>query len=278
MGESLPQEYPYAVEGADTKVMARDFDDRVDILPVSDPNVFSQAQRIALSQTKLQLAGAAPEMHNMYEVYRDMYDALGVRDAERIMKRVPDEEPMPKDPAQENIDALDMIELRAFEGQNHQAHIMAHLVFGTSPMVQGLPAVAMALQKHVMEHVRIEAKEKAVAAYFQQAQAANVQLPPEEEELQIEALVAQFVAEGMQNVKQLSAQISGQVPIRWSNSKSKSFRFGHKQSSPTRSLSKRNLICKRPTSVSGRINSSSVWLVRNVRHSRVLMQPCSESL
>tara|TARA_R100001440_G_scaffold26434_2_gene43034 strand:+ start:2674 stop:5112 length:2439 start_codon:yes stop_codon:yes gene_type:complete len=212
MGESLPQEYPYAVEGADTKVMARDFDDRVDILPVSDPNVFSQAQRIALSQTKLQLAGAAPEMHNMYEVYRDMYDALGVRDAERIMKRVPDEEPMPKDPAQENIDALDMIELRAFEGQNHQAHIMAHLVFGTSPMVQGLPAVAMALQKHVMEHVRIEAKEKAAAAYFQQAQAANVQLPPEEEELQIEALVAQFVAEGMQNVKQLSAQISGQGP------------------------------------------------------------------
>ena len=60
MGESLPQEYPYSVEGADTKVMARDFDDRVDILPVSDPNVFSQAQRIALSQTKLQLAGAAP--------------------------------------------------------------------------------------------------------------------------------------------------------------------------------------------------------------------------
>lgn len=212
MGESLPQEYPYAVEGADTKVMARDFDDRVDILPVSDPNVFSQAQRIALSQTKLQLAGAAPEMHNMYEVYRDMYDALGVRDAERIMKRVPDEEPMPKDPAQENIDALDMIELKAFEGQNHQAHIMAHLVFGTSPMVQGLPAVAMALQKHVMEHVRIEAKEKAVAAYFQQAQATNVQLPPEEEELQIETLVAQFVAEGMQNVKQLSAQISGQGP------------------------------------------------------------------
>lgn len=212
MGESLPQEYPYAVEGADTKVMARDFDDRVDILPVSDPNVFSQAQRIALSQTKLQLAGAAPEMHNMYEVYRDMYDALGVRDAERIMKRVPDEEPMPKDPAQENIDALDMIELRAFEGQNHQAHIMAHLVFGSSPMVQGLPAVAMALQKHVMEHVRIEAKEKAAATYFQQAQAANVQLPPEEEELQIEDLVAQFVAEGMQNVKQLSAQISGQGP------------------------------------------------------------------
>jgi hypothetical protein len=107
--------------------MKTDFDDRVDIIPVSDPNVFSQAQRIALAQTKLQLAGAAPEMHNMYEVYRDMYDALGVRDVDRIMRRIPDDEPTPKDPAQENIDAMDMIPLKAFEGQEHQAHIMAHM-------------------------------------------------------------------------------------------------------------------------------------------------------
>ena len=77
MSESLPDEYPYAVEGEDSAVKATDFDDRVDVIPVSDPNVFSQAQRIALAQTKLQLAGAAPDLHNMYEVYRDMYDALG---------------------------------------------------------------------------------------------------------------------------------------------------------------------------------------------------------
>ena len=159
MAESLPPEYPYAVEGAESAVKQTDFDDRVDVLPVSDPNVFSQAQRIALAQTKLQLAGAAPEMHNMHEVYRDMYDALGVKDVDRIMRRIPDEEPMPKDPAQENIDVMDMIPLKAFEGQEHQAHIMAHMVFGSTPMVAGMPAMAMALQKHIMEHVKIAAQE-----------------------------------------------------------------------------------------------------------------------
>jgi hypothetical protein len=196
MSESLPQEYPYSVEGADSRVMATDFDSRVDVLPVSDPNVFSQAQRIVLAQTKLELAGAAPDLHNMYEVYRDMYEALGVRDVDRLMKRLPDEEPKPTDPAQENIDSLDMITLKAFEGQEHQAHIMSHLVFGASPMVASLPPVAIALQKHVLEHVKLQAMEQAMA-----------QRP--QNELQYEALVAQGVAAGMQQVRELSAQISG---------------------------------------------------------------------
>jgi len=212
MSESLPQEYPYSVEGADSTVMRTDFDDRVDVLPISDPNVFSQAQRIALAQTKLQLAGAAPEMHNMYEVYRDMYDALGVRDTDRIMKRIPDEEPTPKDPAQENIDAMDMIQLKAFEGQEHEAHIMAHMVFGSTPMVGGMPAIAMALQKHIMEHVRIAAREKAAVAFIQSRQAAGGEAATEEEMLQIEGMTAQFIAEGMQMVKQMSQQVSGQGP------------------------------------------------------------------
>ena len=208
MAESLPPEYPYAVEGAESAVKQTDFDDRVDVLPVSDPNVFSQAQRIALAQTKLQLAGAAPEMHNMHEVYRDMYDALGVKDVDRIMRRIPDEEPMPKDPAQENIDVMDMIPLKAFEGQEHQAHIMAHMVFGSTPMVAGMPAMAMALQKHIMEHVKIAAQEQAMQVLAQQMP----QAAPEEAELAMQGLVAQFIAEGMQQVKQLSQQVSGQGP------------------------------------------------------------------
>tara|TARA_Y100001980_G_C14554064_1_gene340142 strand:- start:1853 stop:4291 length:2439 start_codon:yes stop_codon:yes gene_type:complete len=212
MSESLPEEYPYSVEGAEASVKARDFDDRVDVIPVSDPNVFSQAQRIALAQTKLQLAGAAPEMHNMYEVYRDMYDALGVKDTDRIMRRVPDEEPQPKDPAQENIDVLDMIQLKAFEGQEHEAHIMAHMVFGSTPMVAGMPAVGIALQKHIMEHVRIAARERAAVEFIQQRQADGGQPATEEEMLAIESLTAQFVAEGMQALKQLSQQVSGQGP------------------------------------------------------------------
>ena len=212
MSESLPQEYPYSVEGADATVMRTDFDDRVDVLPISDPNVFSQAQRIALAQTKLQLAGAAPEMHNMYEVYQDMYEALGVRDTDRIMKRIPDDEPTPKDPAQENIDAMDMIPLKAFEGQEHEAHIMAHMVFGSTPMVGGMPAIAMALQKHIMEHVKIAAREKAAVAFIQSRQAAGGEAATEEEMLAIEGLTAQFVAEGMQMVKQMSQQVSGEGP------------------------------------------------------------------
>ena len=207
MGESLPDEYPYAVEGEDSAIKATDFDDRVDVVPVSDPNVFSQAQRIALAQTKLQLAGAAPDLHNMYEVYRDMYDALGVKDTDRIMKRVPDEEPTPKDPAQENIDVMDMVTLKAFQGQDHESHIMAHLVFGASPMIANMPAMAIALQKHCMEHVQIQAEEMAMMEMRKQGPMA-----PEQQEMLMEAIKAKFVAQGMQQLKQLSQQASGQGP------------------------------------------------------------------
>ena len=209
MSESLPQRYPYTVPGGDEKIMQADFDGRVDVVPVSNPNVFSQAQRIVMAQTKLQLATQAPELHNLAEVFRDMYEALGVTDIDRIMKSVPEEEPKPIDPAQENINALDMVELHAFEGQNHQAHITAHLVFGASPMVGGMPPVAMALQKHVMEHVQIAAKEQAAVAYLQQMQQKGGQPATDDEMLEIERMTAQFVAEGLQQVKELSGQLSG---------------------------------------------------------------------
>jgi hypothetical protein len=207
MSESLPDEYPYAVEGEDSAVKATDFDDRVDVIPVSDPNVFSQAQRIALAQTKLQLAGAAPDLHNMYEVYRDMYDALGVKDTDRIMKRVPDEEPTPKDPAQENIDVMDMVVLKAFQGQDHESHIMAHLIFGASPMIGNMPAMAIALQKHCIEHVQIQAEEMAMMEMRKQGPMA-----PEQQEMLMESIKAKFVAQGMQQLRQLSQQASGQGP------------------------------------------------------------------
>jgi len=163
-------------------------------------------------QTKLQLAGAAPELHNMYEVYKDMYEALGVKDIDRVMKSIPDEEPTPKDPAQENIDSMDMVPLQAFEGQEHEAHIMAHMVFGSTPMVAGMPAIAMALQKHIMEHVKIAARERAAVQFIQSRQAVGGEAATEEEMLQIEGLTAQFIAEGMQMVKQMSQQVSGQGP------------------------------------------------------------------
>jgi len=203
MSESLPQEYPYTVAGDDASIMASDFDERVDIIPVSNPNVFSQAQRIALSQTKMQLAGQAPELHNMHEIYRDMYESLGITDIDRIMKELPDEEPRPLDPAQENINALDQMQLRAFEGQDHQAHITAHLVFGASPMVGQLPPVAMMLQKHILEHIKVQSEEQAMQ---------QMQQTPGADEMQYQAMVAQMVAQGMQQAKEQSGQLSGQGP------------------------------------------------------------------
>ena len=209
MSESLPQEYPYSVPGADETVMREDFDDRVDVVPVSNPNVFSQSQRIMLAQTKLQLASQAPEIHNMHEVFSDMYDALGVTDTDRLLKSVPSDTDEPVDPAQENINALDMLPLKAFEGQNHQAHITAHLLFGTSPIVGGMPPVAVAVQKHVMEHVQIAAREQAAVAYLQQVQQQGGQPADEEQMLQVEQMTAQFIAEGLQQLKDLSGQLSG---------------------------------------------------------------------
>jgi hypothetical protein len=206
MSEYLPQEYPYSIENAEQSVMASDFDDRVDIIPVSNPNIFSQAQRIALAQTQMQLAAQAPELHNMYEAFRRMYEALGVRDIDKILRAPSSDEPIPKDPAQENIDALENTELKAFEGQDHDAHIMAHLVFGSSPLALASPKVAIDLQKHVMEHAKLKAQEQTMILFMQQNQGLS---PTEDQMIEYEAMTAQIIAQEMQNVKMLSAQIAG---------------------------------------------------------------------
>jgi len=209
MSEFLPDEYPYSITGVDGSVRKEDFDDRVDVLPVSNPNVFSQAQRISLAQTKMQLATSAPDMHNMYEVFRDMYEALGVRDIDRVLKRTPEPEAIPKDPAQENIDVLDQIGLKAFEGQDHEAHIMAHMVFGSTPLVAQSPPMAVALQKHIMEHVKIGARERAAVDLIQAGQGQAI---TDEQMIDMEGKTAQYVAEGMSQLKALSGQLSGQGP------------------------------------------------------------------
>ena len=222
MSDYLPDDYPYSVAGADQSVKREDFDDRVDVVPVSNPNTFSQAQRIAVAQTELQLAMQAPEIHNIPEVYRRMYEALGVRDIDNILSPQATDNAEPRDPAQENIDSMDGIPLEAFEGQDHQAHITAHLVFGTAPMIEKMPKVAMDLQKHVMEHVRVQSEEKAAEMMAQQGQAPQqqslegiTQINPLREEASLskgpafEAIKAQLIAQGMQEVKALSQQLSG---------------------------------------------------------------------
>jgi hypothetical protein len=139
-------------------IKQQDFDDKVDIIPVADPNIFSQSQRISIAQTELQLATSNPQLHNMYQAYRNMYEALGVKNIDNILK-VP-QRPMPMDPAVEHIQALGGQPFQAFKGQDHQAHITAHLNFMATNMARNNPAVMASLQKNIFEHISLMALEQ----------------------------------------------------------------------------------------------------------------------
>ena len=193
----LPETYPYSVEGGDRTIKAEDFDGSLDVLPVSDPNIFSTAQRVTLAQTELQLAQSAPDLHNMKEAYRRMYEALGVKDVDQILRK--DTPVEPKDPAMEHADLLDGNLMRAYEGQDHDAHIQNHLVFGTNQMILANPPMAMKLQKHILEHVSLKAKEQA-AFLISQGQV---------EEDQMDQVIARLEAQFMTELKQVSQQLTG---------------------------------------------------------------------
>ncbi len=200
----LPPEYPYAVIGGNRMIKSDDFDDTIDVIPVADPNMFSMAQRIQLAQTQLQLATSAPQLHNIKEAYRRMYEALGVADIDKIMKL---DKPEPMSPTMEHQRLLDLDKIEAYEGQNHDAHIQAHLLFGLSPIVQAQPALAIDLNKHLMQHISLKARE-AVDAQIMAAEQQMGQQAQNVDELkvsQIAALEAQFLGE----VQQMQSQMSG---------------------------------------------------------------------
>ena len=167
-GTYLPPEYPYDVPGAARNVKQTDFDDRVDILPVADPNIFSMSQRISMAQTQLQLAQSNPQMHNMYEAYRDMYTAVGVKNIDRILPPPPQNQP--KDPALEHIDAMGAKPFQAFPGQDHRAHVTAHLNFMASNFVRNNPSITAALEKNIMEHISLMGQEQVQLEFQQEMQ------------------------------------------------------------------------------------------------------------
>ena len=154
----LPPEYPYDVVGGQKQIKQSDFDDRVDILPVADPNIFSQTQRISIAQTEMQLAASNPELHNQYEVFRNMYEALGVKDIDLILKKP--EQPAPLDPALEHIAAMGSKPFQAFPGQDHRAHMTAHLNFLATNLARNAPMVSAAVQKNCMEHISLMGQEQ----------------------------------------------------------------------------------------------------------------------
>ena len=182
----LPPVYPYDVVGGSRQIKAADFDDKVDVLPVADPNIFSQTQRINLAQTEMQLAMSNPQMHNLYQVYRTMYEAIGVKNIDLILP--PPQAPKPMDPSVEHITSMSGGQFQAFTGQDHKAHIEAHLSFMGLNMVKNNPMAMSVIQKNILEHISLMAQEhiqlefsaeiKQLPMLQQQAQ-ANPQMAPQ---------------------------------------------------------------------------------------------------
>ena len=162
----LPNEYPYDVVGGQRMIKQQDFDDKVDILPIADPNIFSQTQRISMAQAELQLAQSNPQMHNLYNAYRAMYEALGVKNIDLILK--PQPQPQPVDPSVEAILSLSGKPFQAFKGQDHKAHITAHLNFMTTSMARGNPIITAAMQKNIFEHISLMALEQVEMEFQEQ--------------------------------------------------------------------------------------------------------------
>ena len=164
----LPPEYPYDVPGAQRNIKVLDFDDKIDILPVADPNIYSQTQRISMAQAQLQLAQSNPKMHNMYQAYRSMYEAFGIKNINAILP--PPQQPQPMDPSLEHILSISGKPFQAFPGQDHKAHIDAHLSFMSISMVQNNPMAMMGLQKNILEHISLMAQEQVQIEFVEEMQ------------------------------------------------------------------------------------------------------------
>jgi len=200
IAEALPPEYPYMVAGGNRQIKQADFDERVDVIPISDPTIFSMAQRITLAQTQLQLAQSNPQIHNLYEAYRRMYQAMGIQQIEQILPPPP--QPQPMDPGMENSQVLMQKPLQAFPEQDHQAHIDAHRAFMSSYLVKNTPNIMALLQSHISQHIsflaRAEVMTKIQPTIEQQAAQFGGQLPPQLQQqfqIQIESQVAQRIRE-----------------------------------------------------------------------------------
>ena len=154
--ENLPEEFTFAIAGAAETIYAADFDEKIDIVPVSDPNIFSTAQRISQAQAVLQMAQSAPQLHDLYEAYKRMYEAIRIPNIDEILKK-PEEAPQ-MDPIDENMSVMYGKPIRAFLEQDHEAHIAVHMQFMQDPSLAGNPGAASmqpVLIAHIAEHIAL---------------------------------------------------------------------------------------------------------------------------
>jgi hypothetical protein len=208
-GEYLPPVYNYQVGSGAQEVKQIDFDDRVDIIPVSDPNIFSQSQRVTLAQELLQMVQSNPEIHGpmgIYEAYKRMYAALGVDNVDALLQPPPDMTPKPVDAGQENAGLLLGQPAQAFPEQNHEAHLEAHKSLFLTDIVKQSPQVQALIISHCMQHLQ-----------FLAAQLAQEQMPPEMQQQiqqiqsQIQQVSPQEATAIQQQIQMIVEQFSSQI-------------------------------------------------------------------
>ena len=206
--ENLPPEYPYEVAGGQKNVKAQDFDDRVDVIPVSDPNIFSMAQRVTLAQTQLQLAQSNPQIHNLHAAYRRMYQALEIQNIDEVLPPPPQPEPL--DPAIENARALMGEVLTTFPEQDHDVHMRMHMGFMKTPLVSTSPQVMGIFYAHIMEHISQKARMSIMNELESLIEQAETAAKKNEVNPQAAALQIAEVRKNMQDPAQLEQMISAQ--------------------------------------------------------------------
>jgi len=217
--ETLPPVYPYQIVGGNQSVKAQDFDDRIDVIPVSDPNIFSITQRVTLAQQQLQLAQAAPQMHNIHEAYRRMYEAMGVQNIEAMLP--PPQEPQPKDPATENSEMLAGAPAQAFQGQQHDAHIESHFSMMHSSVVKQSPVIMANLQGHIMQHISLKAQENVqeeVQEEMEQQMQQMQQMPPQQQQMmqqQMQQKQQQMMQEMQKRVAEREADLIAEFVVKY---------------------------------------------------------------
>ena len=205
--ENLPPVYPYEVFGAPAEVKAQDFDGRVDILPVSDPNIFSMAQRVTLAQTQLQLAQSNPQLHNLQMAYRRMYQALEVQNIEEILPPPP--QPQPMDPSAENAVILKNQPVQVFPEQDHDAHMIVHLALAKSMLVQTSPQALSIFYSHLLEHVSLKARNIAqMEMQEMQMQAQQAQMLAQSGAMDPMMAQAQMQQAQMMSPQQMEARVA----------------------------------------------------------------------
>ena len=205
--ENLPPVYPYEVFGAPAEVKAQDFDGRVDILPVSDPNIFSMAQRVTLAQTQLQLAQSNPQLHNLQMAYRRMYQALEVQNIEEILPPPP--QPQPMDPSAENAVILKNQPVQVFPEQDHDAHMIVHLALAKSMLVQTSPQALSIFYSHLLEHVSLKARNIAqMEMQEMQMQAQQAQMLAQSGAMDPMMAQAQIQQAQMMSPQQMEARVA----------------------------------------------------------------------